>query len=253
MPHSLDPYNGIQIQSDALGTDEIHFGKSLQYSLQKWQSDGRKGVWLAVPLEKTYFLPILVELGFQTYHCDERRIVLNKWLPKGPSSLPRGPSHLVGVGGFVVNEKNQLLVVKEKHGPVTDVWKLPGGLVDPGEELHEAAIREVREETGIETTFSSLLSVSTRHQAKHSIPTADLYFICLLRPLSAEIVRQEAEIAEARWMDVEEFLGIGFYKGLYQRMLGLGGMAVKEEYQGWEFEKSSSGHFQFSVYHGAKL
>lgn len=33
---------------------------------------------------------------------------------------------ILGVGGFVVNDKNEILVVKEKNGPATNVWKMPG-------------------------------------------------------------------------------------------------------------------------------
>ena len=32
----------------------------------------------------------------------------------------------------MINDKNEVLVVKEKNGPVTNIWKIPGGRVDPG-------------------------------------------------------------------------------------------------------------------------
>lgn len=71
--------------------------------------------------------------------------MLTLWLPKdSPSSLPRYATHVAGskgsnttnskgVGGFVYNEeKNEVLVVMEKNGPVTSIWKMPGGMIDPG-------------------------------------------------------------------------------------------------------------------------
>jgi 8-oxo-dGTP pyrophosphatase MutT (NUDIX family) len=50
----------------------------------------------------------------------------------------------------VVNEKGELLVVQEAIGPLKgkDIWKIPTGLVDAGEDLHIAAARECFEETG---------------------------------------------------------------------------------------------------------
>ena len=39
--------------------------------------------------------------------------------------------YLEGAGGFVVNDKNQLLVVQERFSPKPH-WKLPGGHADPG-------------------------------------------------------------------------------------------------------------------------
>jgi ADP-ribose pyrophosphatase YjhB (NUDIX family) len=73
----------------------------------------------------------------------------------------------VGVGGFVVNDKNQILVIQEKNGPITSFWKIPGGRLDPGEEIHDAAIREVFEETGIKTEFQSLICFRSSQHSLH--------------------------------------------------------------------------------------
>ena len=53
------------------------------------------------------------------------------------------------MGAFITNERRQVLVVKERSGPLggRDVWKMPTGLVHTGEDLVEAAEREVLEET----------------------------------------------------------------------------------------------------------
>lgn len=65
----------------------------------------------------------------------------------------------IGVGGFVLNDKNELLVVAEKFNPVDPsrrVFKLPGGYVNAGESIIDAAIREIKEECGIDTEFISV-------------------------------------------------------------------------------------------------
>ncbi len=48
-------------------------------------------------------------------------------------------------GGIVLNSLNEVAVVSQRG----DSWSLPQGHVDPEETLHEAAVREVREETGL--------------------------------------------------------------------------------------------------------
>ena len=53
---------------------------------------------------------------------------------------------------MVVDEDNNVLVVQERFR-FSNHWKLPGGYVDPGEDIHTAAIREVFEETGVKTKF----------------------------------------------------------------------------------------------------
>jgi len=58
----------------------------------------------------------------------------------------------VGVAGFVVNDESKVLMVKE-HGYQNVGWKLPGGLVDLGEEFGDAAVREVSVEGVMEAIY----------------------------------------------------------------------------------------------------
>lgn len=68
-----------------------------------------------------------------------RRDMLQREFPVSP---------LVGVGGIVVHE-NRVLLVQRGTEPLKGQWSIPGGLIDVGETLREAVIREVREETGL--------------------------------------------------------------------------------------------------------
>ena len=69
-----------------------------------------------------------------------------------------------------------------------------------GEELWETAVRETWEETGIRSQFVSMLCF--RHMHGYRWGTDDIYFACLLRPLTTDITIHPAEIADAKWMDV---------------------------------------------------
>ncbi len=69
-----------------------------------------------------------------------------------------------------------------------------------GEEIWETAIRETFEETGVKSEFVSMLCF--RHMHGYRWGTDDLYFACLLRPLTTEITINPAEIADAKWMNV---------------------------------------------------
>jgi 8-oxo-dGTP diphosphatase len=77
---------------------------------------------------------------------------LTKWLDESrPNMLPHYSSHTLGVGGVVIHpDQDKILLIKEKFvSNAHQNWKFPGGLVDQGETLDEAAVREVFEETGI--------------------------------------------------------------------------------------------------------
>lgn len=125
---------------------------------------------------------------------------MTTWLPKTINKIPTFSSHTIGVGGFVVDENQRVLVVQELNGPAKNFWKLPGGALETGEDIKEGAIREVLEETGIETEFVSLVSF---HQHQDTLfGQSVIYFVVYLRPKTTQIKKQEDEIADAMWMDV---------------------------------------------------
>lgn len=56
------------------------------------------------------------------------------------------PKHIVSAAAIVINDRNELLLIK---GPRRG-WEMPGGQVEEGESLAQAAIRETKEESGID-------------------------------------------------------------------------------------------------------
>jgi 8-oxo-dGTP diphosphatase len=68
---------------------------------------------------------------------------------------------LVGVGVIII-EQDRVLLIKRGHPPLLDQWSIPGGVLEVGETLREAAIREALEETGLEVQTADLLGVYDR-------------------------------------------------------------------------------------------
>lgn len=68
---------------------------------------------------------------------------------------------LVGVGSIII-EDDRVVLVKRAHPPIQGQWSIPGGVLEVGELVREAAIREAREETGLIVEPGELLGVYDR-------------------------------------------------------------------------------------------
>ena len=149
----------------------------------------------------------------------DNTLIMSQWLPDTPSKLPLGPTHQCGVGVVVLNPRDpsQMLVVQEKSGPAAafNLWKMPTGLSDPSEDIHEAAVRELFEETGLHATFDGVVCFRQAHRPGGA--TSDLFFVCHMKlddqknsftnDEKNEVIwkPQEDEIADIKWMPVQDF------------------------------------------------
>ena len=59
--------------------------------------------------------------------------------------------------GVLAERRGRLLLVKRNHEPHLGEWSFPSGYVDAGEVLEEAAVRETKEETGLDVRLGPLL------------------------------------------------------------------------------------------------
>jgi ADP-ribose pyrophosphatase YjhB (NUDIX family) len=65
----------------------------------------------------------------------------------------------LAVGTIITDERNRVVLVKRAIEPGYGKWVFPGGYVDRGEEVRAAAVREAREETGLEVRLDRLINI----------------------------------------------------------------------------------------------
>ncbi|XP_039005759.1 nudix hydrolase 10-like [Hibiscus syriacus] len=199
-----DNYEGIILEMEKY-MDSDAFLSLLRASLSQWKQQGKRAVWIKLPIEFVNLVEPTVKEGFKYHHAETDYLMLVKWISESANTIPNSASHRVGISAFVMNEKGEVLVVQEKSGKFkgTGVWKFPTGVVDDGEDISEAAMREVKEETGIDTEFVEILAFRQSHQSFFT--KSDLLFMCMLRPLSFDIQKQDREIEAAQWMSLDDY------------------------------------------------
>lgn len=91
------------------------------------------------------------------------------------------PTHIVAAAGVVENDQEEILLVKVHHGG----WVFPGGQVEVGENIIDAVIREIKEESGINVSVNKLFAVSSNtatykgYNGVEKVPTKVMMdFIC---------------------------------------------------------------------------
>jgi ADP-ribose pyrophosphatase YjhB (NUDIX family) len=111
---------------------------------------------------------------------------------------------LVGVGGVVVHE-NRVLLVQRGHEPMMGKWTIPGGLIDVGESLREAIIREVREETGLDVEPIELIELLDRIHRQDGRVRYHYVIADYLCRVTGGTLAAASDAAAVRWVERAEW------------------------------------------------
>jgi 8-oxo-dGTP diphosphatase len=109
---------------------------------------------------------------------------------------------LIGVGAVVFNATNDILLIKRGKAPHYGRWMVPGGTLEWGETLEAAAVREVREETGIDIEIEAFVEII---EALTPGPEGFHYVIMdyAARAVSG-VLSAGSDALEAAWIPVEQ-------------------------------------------------
>lgn len=115
------------------------------------------------------------------------------------------PEHpLIGVGAIII-DADRVLLVKRAHPPIQGQWSIPGGVLEVGEMVREAAIREAREETGLIVEPGELLGVYDRilRDPEKRVQYHYVLIDFLCRATGGQL-QAATDAAEVKWFKREE-------------------------------------------------
>lgn len=102
------------------------------------------------------------------------------------------------VAGCVIKQDDKYLMVQEKQPKAYGLWNLPAGYVDKDEEVKDAAVREVKEETGYDVELDGLIGIyhdTTKEPVKH---------VYQAHVVGGDLTIQEDEILDVKWLSYDE-------------------------------------------------
>jgi ADP-ribose pyrophosphatase YjhB (NUDIX family) len=120
-------------------------------------------------------------------------------------SAPKANSLVPSVNVVVVNDAGDILMIRRTDN---DNWAVPGGAIDLGESVAQAAVRETREESGIECEITGIVGIYS--DPKHVIlytsngeARQEFSIVLTARPLSGQPT-PSSESSEVRWVPESE-------------------------------------------------
>lgn len=117
------------------------------------------------------------------------------------------PKHIVSAAAIVLNEKNELLLIK---GPRRG-WEMPGGQVEEGESLMDAVIRETKEESGIDIEVVKFCGIF------QNVEDSICNTLFLGKPIGGELTTSP-ESLEVGFYQLEEAIEMVTWKNFRQRI-----------------------------------
>ena len=104
--------------------------------------------------------------------------------------------------GTIIIDGKKVLIIKQKQG----FYGFPKGHMEENETEIETAIRETKEETNLDVLVDETKRYSTNYVIENKIDKEVVYY--LAKPLNSNIIKQESEIKDILWVDIDKVVDI---------------------------------------------
>ena len=134
---------------------------------------------------------------------------------------PEANSLVPSINVVVVNDAREILMIRRTDN---GNWALPGGAVDLGESVAQAAARETLEESGIECMVTGIVGIYSdpRHvilYTSNGEARQEFSIVLTARPVAGQLT-PSSESSEVRWVSASEVLGYTMDRSMRIRING---------------------------------
>lgn len=106
-------------------------------------------------------------------------------------------------GGVLIKDQT-ILLAKIEYGVNSGKWMLPGGFLEHGESIEEAACREFFEETGVVTTTNRMVGMRSGTREVKGVIQTTIYIVFEMIYKSGELKKDEVEISDLKYWTIQE-------------------------------------------------
>ncbi|MBI5679558.1 MAG: NUDIX hydrolase [Methanobacterium sp.] len=107
------------------------------------------------------------------------------------------------VDAVVLSENELIVLIKRKNNPYKDFWALPGGFVEYGETVESAAVREVKEETGLDVDLNGIVGVYSDYDRD---PRGHTVTVCYIAMESGGKLKADTDASDVQYFHKNEVL-----------------------------------------------
>ncbi len=105
------------------------------------------------------------------------------------------------VADVIVEKDDGIVLIKRGHDPFKNSWAFPAGFVEKGELVEEGAVREVKEETGLDVKLTGIIGVWSNPKRD---PRGDVISVCFMAKAFDGEPKGGDDAKEAKVFSVEE-------------------------------------------------
>jgi ADP-ribose pyrophosphatase YjhB (NUDIX family) len=133
-------------------------------------------------------------------------------------AAPKANSIVPAVSVVVPDDQERFLLIRRTDNKY---WSIPGGGMEPGESVREAAMREVKEETGIDCEITGLIGIYSNPQHVAAYDNGEVrqeFSICLTGRLLGGSLRTSSESSEVRFVPATDIAAYQIHPSIRMRI-----------------------------------